>query len=89
MSIYLDLEWSKKLKTAGIEFKGVPAPTLEELLNMLEGNYGILEVGMSLFGEERSKKFRLIFWQEDKVFKNTDPKITVAEALLWQKGEGR
>jgi hypothetical protein len=119
--IYLDLEWSRKLKEAGIEGNGhqfwirtttlrwklyryydgwfiqvngghsfereyaetqidviiIPTYSLEELLAMVEGAFWL--VNYDLY------EIRL----EWGAFSNADPKIAVAEALLWQKGEGR
>ena len=105
MNLTLDLEWSKKLKEAGIEGESVycfvegednkyylqrdknweplsgtirfPTYTLEELLAMVEGAFWL--VNYDLY------EIRL----EWEAFSNADPKIAVAEALLWQKGEGR
>ena len=111
MNLTLDLEWSKKLKAAGIEGESefvtfliwgkwvietrkvfekcvmdgmeyYNAYSLEELLDMVEGNWGLL----CHRGIYRCTCFRNNAFTP---FANADPKIAVVEAILWQKGEGR
>jgi len=85
MNLSLDLEWSKKLRKAGIKGWGKP---LEGLLDMVEGDYTLKKDSYKgiVFICPGFMKKGIIQWD---YFYNSDPKIAVAEALIWQKGEGK
>ena len=55
--------------------KAIPAYSLEELLDMVEGNWYL---------EKEGNMFSVGLFLPD-----IDPKKAIVEALLWQKGEGR
>jgi len=58
-----------------------PSYTLEELLDMVEGEVKVLHLYRGIWYFDYGGRV--------EEFESLDPKICVCEALLWQKGEGR